>query len=354
VEPAAAGGGLSRVVTAAAPVRICDNGGWTDTWFARHGAVFNIAVEPCAEVEVRVLEGGPPGVVLDVEDFGDRYAVTPQPAPWGPHPLLEAAISSARVPQDLRLEIRVHSAVPTGAGTGTSAAVTVALLGALDALTPGRMTPDEVARAAHSVETGRLGRESGVQDQLAAAHGGISYVEIPDYPRARVFPVRAPSPIEEELEARLALIYLGRSHDSSAIHEQVIRSLREAGPEGAALEDLRRTAARSRDAVSAGDLATLGRAMVDNTAAQARLNRGLVGSEASRVISIARDHGALGWKVNGAGGAGGSVTLLSDASPGSRDALVGAIEAALTSCRSLPIRLNRSGLRVVTHDGAGD
>jgi len=24
-----------------APVRICDIGGWTDTWFAQHGAVFN-------------------------------------------------------------------------------------------------------------------------------------------------------------------------------------------------------------------------------------------------------------------------------------------------------------------------
>jgi len=35
-----------RVIRAEAPVRICDLGGWTDTWFAEHGAVCSIAVTP--------------------------------------------------------------------------------------------------------------------------------------------------------------------------------------------------------------------------------------------------------------------------------------------------------------------
>ena len=43
-----------RVINSAAPIRICDNGGWTDTWFAGHGAIFNIAVAPCAEVQLAV------------------------------------------------------------------------------------------------------------------------------------------------------------------------------------------------------------------------------------------------------------------------------------------------------------
>ena len=33
-----------RVINAMAPIRICDLGGWTDTWFAETGAVFNIGV----------------------------------------------------------------------------------------------------------------------------------------------------------------------------------------------------------------------------------------------------------------------------------------------------------------------
>ena len=45
-----------RVINAMAPISICDLGGWTDTWFAETGAVFNIGVYPYAEVQIYVRE----------------------------------------------------------------------------------------------------------------------------------------------------------------------------------------------------------------------------------------------------------------------------------------------------------
>ncbi len=347
----------ARVVNSVAPIRVCDNGGWTDTWFARRGAIFNIAVYPCAEVQVQVFEDGPPGIVLHAEDYAERYALAPPPSPWGPHPLLEAAIAYMKVPEQLRLEITIHSEAPTGAGTGTSAAVAVALVGALDALTPGRLTTHEAAYAAQKVETEMLHRQCGIQDQLASAYGGISYIEMFDYPWATVSSIRLPDARWWELERRLVLIYLGRSHDSSAVHEQVIRELEDAGPECPPLEDLRKTASRSRDALYAGDFVALGRAMIENTDAQARLNPALVGTEATRVIAIAREHGALGWKVNGAGGEGGSITLLCDAHSPRKRELIRAVEASDPNFRHVPTHLSRFGLRVWTASaeaGAGE
>ena len=44
-----------RVINSVAPIRICDNGGWTDTWFAGHGKVFNIGVYPYVEVQIEVF-----------------------------------------------------------------------------------------------------------------------------------------------------------------------------------------------------------------------------------------------------------------------------------------------------------
>ncbi len=52
--------------------------------------------------------------------------------------------------------------------------------------------------------------------------------------------------------------------------------------------------------------------MIENTEAQARLHPALISPEAASVIEIAKAHGALGWKVNGAGGDGGSLTILSE------------------------------------------
>ena len=65
-----------RIVHALAPIRICDLGGWTDTWFAEHGKVFNIGVHPGVEVRINVHPAGalPGRVVLDVKNYGDRYA----------------------------------------------------------------------------------------------------------------------------------------------------------------------------------------------------------------------------------------------------------------------------------------
>ena len=340
----------TAVVNSVAPIRICDNGGWTDTWFAGHGQVFNVAVSPYAEVQVAVrrADDGPPAdrIVLHPENLGERYAVRREAPPWGPHPLLEAAIAYMKVPKDLRLEVAVHSEAPAGASTGTSSAVTVALVGALDALTPGRLTPHEVAAAAQRVETEMLHRQCGIQDQLASAYGGINYIEMFVYPHASVSPIRVPDAVWWEFERRLVLVYLGKSHDSSAIHETVIRSLESAGPDSPAIVELRRTAPRSRDALCAGDFEALGRAMVENTEAQGRLHPALVGAKARRVIAIAKEHGALGWKVNGAGGDGGSLTLLCDESSGAKRALVREIEQDSPAFRSIPIHLSRHGVRV--------
>ena len=337
-----------RVVNSVAPIRICDNGGWTDTWFAGHGRIFNIAVYPYAEVqiEVRPLRDQEPRIIINAENFGERYAVGPDHGTWDRHPLLEAAIEFMAIPRDLAFEVTIFSEAPSGGSTGTSAAVTVALIGALDRLTPGRLAPHEVALAAQRIETEILHQQCGIQDQLCSAYGGINYIEMFNYPHASVSSVVLPSSIWWELERRLALIYLGHSHSSSRIHEMVIRDLENAGPGSPKLEALRRTAPRSRDALYAGDFAALGRAMIDNTDAQRHLHPELVSADADKVIEIARSFGALGWKVNGAGGEGGSLTLLCGDQSCEKRSMIRAIEASSAMFRNVPIYLSRQGLRV--------
>jgi len=340
-------GASRRVVNASAPVRICDNGGWTDTWFAGHGKVFNVAVRPGVDVRLRVhaIDALPDRVVLNAQNFGDSYAFAPGALP-GRHPLLEAAVDEVGLPGDVSVEIDISSDVPAGCATGTSAAVCVALIGALDALTPGRMTRHEVAYAAHGIEVERLGIQSGVQDQLCAAYGGINYIEISPYPNSSVSQLAVPDPVRNELEQRLMLLFLGRPHRSSDVHDRVIAGLERSGRSSPHLDELRRTAERARDAVDAADFVALGQAMIANTAAQARLHPDLVSPDARTAIDIAAEHAALGWKVNGAGGEGGSVTLLCGPDEGGKDALRYALLEADPRFRDIPIRLSRPGLRV--------
>jgi D-glycero-alpha-D-manno-heptose-7-phosphate kinase len=323
-------------------------GGWTDTWFSRYGKVFNIAVSPGVEVRVRIFEAGsiPHRIVLDVANFGDRYGFELGQAP-GRHPLLETVVDDIGAPDGLALEIRVASDVPAGSSTGTSAAVAVALIGALDAVAPGRpRSPLEVAHAAHRVEVERLGLQSGVQDQLCAAFGGVNYIEIDPYPEATRIGLAVPAATLDELEQRLFLFHLGRQHRSSETHDRVIERLLDEGEDSPALDELRACAVVARDAVLVGDIEGLGRAMRRNTDAQRRLHGELVSAEAQAVIDIAASHGAAGWKVNGAGGEGGSLSLLGSPDPERNRSMERALLAADPARRVIPTRLDQDGLQV--------
>jgi D-glycero-alpha-D-manno-heptose-7-phosphate kinase len=326
------------VIEASAPVRICDNGGWTDTWFGGPGRILNIAVTPGVEVSIRTTVGPDP-VVFDVETFGDRYSIVPRAPRVARHPLLEAAIDAFPPPRGLAVEVSVRSGVPAGCGTGTSAAVAVALLGGLAALRLEQRSPRDIAYAAHRLEVDILGVQSGIQDQLSAAFGGINYLEIETYPEARVYPL----PTWEELSPRLTLVFLGRAHDSSAVHRQVIEDV---GCRGSGVfSRLRDAAVAARDAVLARDLDAFGQAMIANTEAQGSLHPGLVGVDARRVIEFAAAQGAVGWKVNGAGGDGGSVTILS-ATRETKEALEHRVTFLDKRYRVLPIQVSMIGLKV--------
>jgi D-glycero-alpha-D-manno-heptose-7-phosphate kinase len=337
-----------RHIKSSAPTRICDNGGWTDTWFAQYGVVFNIAVSPTVEVQLSVFKDDINSAPLTINalNYNERYSIEQPKGRYSKHPLIEAIFDCVPIPKGQALELSIFSEAPAGCSTGTSASVTVAVIGALDCLTPGRLNRSEVAATAHKVETELLHRQCGVQDQIAATFGGINFIEIDQYPQTRVHRIKLPGVVERDLEARLALVYVGRSHSSSHLHEMVIRELQDAGPHALKLKRLRGTAAKSRDALSVGNFVALGRAMIENTEAQRDLHPELIGAAHQQIIDIAREYGALGWKVNGAGGEGGSVTLLTGPDPAVRRSMLRTIESTNPSYRNISIRLNDFGLCV--------
>jgi D-glycero-alpha-D-manno-heptose-7-phosphate kinase len=101
------------------------------------------------------------------------------------------------------------------------------------------------------------------------------------------------------------------------MHETVIERL--AGDDEYAerlLAPLRVAAEDAAAALVAGDIDAYGEAMITNTHAQEGLHPALVSEPAQEVIRLGRRHGAVGWKVNGAGGDGGTVTLIGPDDPG--------------------------------------
>ncbi len=338
-----------KTIHAIAPIRINDIGGWTDTWFAQQGKVLNMAVFPLVEVRVQVLENKEKvdqRVLVRLENYGESLWIKPENPAFDQHPLIQGAINSLPIPKDVMLHISLFSHVPAGSSTGTSASVCVTLLGALSQLSRQNHQASEIAYMAHRVETEKLGLQSGIQDQMAAAHGGICFIDMFQYPEATVTKLDLNEALLEELSQRTSLIYLGHSHSSSAMHEEVIAFLEEKGAQFTIIQALRSLAEQAKNHLLDGDLEAFGDVMIRNNECQRSLHSGLISEEAESVIAVAKKHKAAGWKVNGAGGKGGSLTILSSQDEKRREGMLEEINSLGKGIRSIPISLARFGITV--------
>lgn len=299
-------------VTAVAPVRVCDVGGWTDTWFARTGAVCSIAIDRMVRVSIALSSSPSPRITFDVRNYQQVLSLAQARVA---HPLLAVALDELPPPSDYTLTITIDADLPPGSSTGTSAAVSVALLAALAACHGTTLSAAALAQRAHRLETVHLMQQSGVQDQLGAAFGGANFITITNYPETRVEHIDVDSPFIAAFNQQHTLFYYGKPHRSSDIHQQVIERITRAQSSVQALEPLRNAAIIAADSLRANDLRGFATTLIRNTEAQAQLHPDLVSETARRIIAIAQRHGAWGWKVNGAGGDGGSISLITSDDP---------------------------------------
>jgi D-glycero-alpha-D-manno-heptose-7-phosphate kinase len=131
----------AREVRVEVPVRVCDVGGWTDTWFAGHGRVCSLAVGPGVTVSAGVAPGDGE-VSAALADHGVAFRVGSEPSE---HRMLAEAVREAGAPARADVRLRVASAVPPASSLGTSASICVGVLAALDAL-GGRLRGARVVR----------------------------------------------------------------------------------------------------------------------------------------------------------------------------------------------------------------
>nr|MDO8088248.1 hypothetical protein [Candidatus Sigynarchaeum springense] len=330
---------MGNIIFARAPVRICDVGGWTDTWFCKAGAVFNFCIDLYSYVRVYPQAGSP---VIDI--ISENLDISTEIQDFrkieynGTLDILKSAIKRLGIKQGLKIYAR--SDAPPGCGTGTSASIEVAMIGALSALNGHHYVNHEIAELAHKLETEELHLQSGVQDQYAAAFGGFNYMEI-EYPKVRISQIAAKPELAWQLEQQMILVYLG-SRSSSDMHLKVIENYERGEKQTVdAFDTLQACPKDMVQAVHRCDIERIGTIMSKNWAAQKALHQKITTSQIATLEQIAKVHGALGFKVNGAGG-GGSAVILS--ATGKEYGLKKDILAA--GFQILPFKFNFTGLQV--------
>ncbi|MEZ4589007.1 MAG: hypothetical protein R2909_21760 [Gemmatimonadales bacterium] len=318
-----------------APVRLDFAGGWTDVApyaTERRGMVVNAAIER--------------RVVVEVEP-ADRYRLRSEELDLTVHPrvpadfekdgkldLLKAAVRSAGIGP---CAVRVRSDVPPGSGLGSSGALGVALVAALDAAAGREQDPSSLVDRAWHLEAVEADLPGGTQDQYAAARGGFTELRYePDRVLARS--LRLDPAFRSELESRILICHTGQSRVSSDTIARVMGGfVRGDSTITAALDGLAEVAAGMVVALEAGDLRAVGALLLENWGHQQRLDPGMRTGAMAALERALEPVRPLGWKAAGAG-AGGSMFFLLD---GRRDEAEAAATAA--GATVLPFRFTDKG-----------
>lgn len=332
-----------RVINAAAPTRICDVGGWTDNDPSGSGAVFQIAVYPHVEVQLFLWEEAGPDArfTLSVENAGQNDPPNADSPAFQKLPLIEAALKSLRIPEQWSIVVNLFSHAPAGSSLGTSAAVSVAIMGTLEALTSNRFSPVELVNFTRSLEIRTYESVPAVQNYLAAAFGGVSFVEFPEPGRQNVAAVELPENLRWELEHRLVLISVPNRMTYSGT---VLRTNFPKGPDDRyrpGLERLSELASVARESLLLGDFTQLGRIFQESTEVQRELDPGLIHPQLERILPVLKEFDIAGSKVNGGGG---SMAILTSGDTARKHLLERMLRDK--GFLVLPVRLARQGLRV--------
>ncbi|MFW9942663.1 MAG: GHMP kinase [Candidatus Thorarchaeota archaeon] len=210
-------------------------------------------------------------------------------------------------------DIIINSELPAGSGMGGSSSLSVALIGAFSKHYNLGLSRHDIAQKAYDIERIELKQKGGYQDQYAAAYGGFNFIEFTE--NVNVTPIKTSEDMINELQFRLILCFVGGSHFSSDIQDEVLKGYEiEKKSYIEAMQDLKNVAHSMREIVESNNLNRLnefGDHLHKGWLAKKSLSDKISNKNIENFYLTSRKFGVLGGKLLGAGG-GGHLLLFSE------------------------------------------
>jgi D-glycero-alpha-D-manno-heptose-7-phosphate kinase len=282
------------------PLRVSFFGGGTDypAYFKKHGgAVLSTSIDKYVYVSVTRL-----GRLFE-HNFRVAYSKTElvKNACEIQHPSVRACLSHLGIEQGL--EISVTSDLPARTGLGSSSSFTVGLLNGLHALSGRLIGKAALAAEAIHVEQNVIGERVGNQDQVAAALGGFNFIQFSEDGSFLAEPLPVGPERRQELFSRLFLVYTGISRFADEVLVEQCANVENRLAELATIKTLaiqaREILCDERHPISDFG-ALLHQAWIEKKKLSSRISTGPI----EQIYNTARDAGAIGGKLLGAGGGG--------------------------------------------------
>ena len=295
---------IAPLIVSRTPFRLSLGGGGTDlpAYFTKYGGFFvSGAVDKYMHIVLN--DRFEPGIRLsysqtEIVDSPDLIR----------HPSVREALKLLNLKD--KLEIVSLADVPAATGLGSSGSFTVGLLNALYAHQRIVKTPEQIAEVACDIALNRLHEPSGKQDEYTASLGGIRSYEIDTRGSVTSKELDISEHTLSELEYLIMMFYTGITRNAGEILGKEQRRV----SDGEAVEKMHAIKAiglESKKALEAGDLKRFGELLHEHWLVKRGIMDGMTTDRVDKWYAIARENGALGGKLVGAGG-GGFLMLYCD------------------------------------------
>ena len=202
------------------------------------------------------------------------------------------------------VHIDIESQSPPRSALGGSSTAAVALIGALSMAVDGRVNQEKAVLLAHAIEESVAGIPCGIQDQLAAAYGGVHAWYWPSDPMDPPFKGRQVLFKREYdvLEAHFLVAYCGVPHESRDINSKWVRAF-VAGKDRNQWSEIVSATRTFVKALSVKDWASAVQAMNKEVDIRREMTPEVFDDIGDTLLERAREHGCAA-RFTGAGGGG--------------------------------------------------
>jgi len=297
------------------PVRISFGGGGTDLpiYYEQFGgAVLSVAINKYFYTILGARNDGRVQVISsDLRVFENWHDIANMSLQGSELEIPLAVLKE--VGTTVSVDLFLASEIPPGTGLGSSASVCVNILKTLTNYLHRPMSKYQLAEQAFHIARNVLGKHVGKQDEYAAAFGGLNYISFREDGSSDVEPLDLDPAILREFQSNLMLFFTGSAHHSwSILQEQESSTRAHTTSTLEALHEVKAVALRMREALKAGELHRFGELLHESWQAKRRISNKISTPRIDQLYACARDHGAIGGKITGAGG-GGFLLLYCDA-----------------------------------------
>lgn len=258
------------------------------------------------------------------------------------HPAVKGVLNYLGIKDGL--EVQHHGDLPARAGLGSSSSFTAGLLNSIHALNGRMVSKYDLAMQTIDVEQNIIGEKVGSQDQVIASVGGFNKVNFLKDGTITVKPVIMTEDRKETLNSHCLLFFSGVSRNSQSITEEKIKKIKAKPSEVIELGNMVEEAISIINSDTC--ISKFGELLHEAWMLKRSISQNISTNLIDCIYQTARENGALGGKLLGAGGGG---FILVFASPERH----GKIIEALPNLVHVPFKFETEGSTVCVYEPNG-